>query len=229
AKKVLAAAESKANMSQSELQQAMANLSAIETELDNVQDEVQEATKALRETEDEITKAQGRNSELGKAQVALDRAKNRSHQIIHEILRLPPHEDEDTEGRSQARLTDLAKLSTSQRQTLESDARYKEVLDKLHEAGQQVERTKKTLFEANTDWNAAHEELVNAQQKLREERKQAKTSGAETSRSKLKVKNVQSVAATARAIIAQGEARLKMLSRMPSGGSRSSSKYGRSR
>lgn len=220
AKKVLAAAESKANMSQSELQQAMSNLSSIQNEINSAESELREAMKALNETEEEILKSQGRNSELGKAEAALQQAKDASHQIVHEILNLPPDKEDQTSRAG--RLADLAKLSASQRQTLDTDARYKAALDKLRDAGKQVDDVKRQLFRANADWNAAQEAVAEAQEKLREERQHAKATGANTSRSKQKVQSAQSVAAAARAVIQQGEARLKMLSRMPSGGSRNS-------
>ncbi len=111
ARNVLAAAESKANMSQSEANQTRANLSKIKGDVESQHLEVRRAAKVLSAVEAEILEAQPQDSELSHALKAVEVAKEETHQSIHRVLNTPPDLEDNPAA---ARLNDLAKLSPAQ-------------------------------------------------------------------------------------------------------------------
>jgi hypothetical protein len=226
AKKVLAAAESQASMTQAELGQEMAKLSQLEGEVDEARVQVTHAAKALHAVEADLLENLPTTCALAQAQSAVEQKRREVHQAMHRILNLPDHAG-DLRDADMGRLVldDLAHLTAAQRAALKDDTGYQTLQTELREAGTHADQARRELFESDPDWTAAQKELAQAQQDLAEERRETKTAAADSGRDKRQLYTTQSLAAQARAIIVQGELRLKQLNSMSSSRSRYGSRY----
>lgn len=226
AQKVLSAAESQAAMSGDQVKQALSQLSGIRTEIESAHENVAEAATTLREIEAEILAEQKSDSPLELAKKDLRRAQEAVHLTIHAVLDLPNHHEHSGE---RGRLADLASISSSERATLGDDARYHASLRELNEAARRVKELREALFEGDPEWVAAQRALADAQQRSRESTQQAQTAGLGSLGDRQNLHNAQQIAATARAIIAQGETRLRQLGAKPTSNSKSTSRSTKSK
>lgn len=219
ARQVLAAAESQTAMSQAQVNQALSKLSGIRDDLETGHDDAEQAAKTLHEIEAEILAEQQPDSDLGRAQAVVAQAKDDVHREIHRVLRLPNVHEKPGDA---ARLTDLANLSPVQRKLLENDNGYRSAQDRMREAGRNADQVRQKLLQADSNWVAASQDLAEAKKRSRDESQQAKTAGLSSLGDRRDLRSAQNVAAAARAIIAQGEARLRQLGAKSSGGGSSS-------
>ena len=67
------------------------------------------------------------------------------------------------------------------------------------------------VFQADKDWVAAHQDLLNANHKKHEEEKHRRVTGTAVTGKKHELQNMASIAANARSIIAQGEYMLRRM------------------
>lgn len=207
AQKVLAAAESKASMSQSELSRAVAELNNIRDDVDSSQLDAREAAEILRELESEILSEQPKDSEWAQAQVALAEARDALHDVIHRLVQLPP-DDGTGAGASERH---FAKLSSAGRERLESDPDYRRVHEAFQKVSREVTQLRDKVLAADSEWVSARQDLADAAKAARESNQQAKSAALSALGDSRDLRKSQDVAAMARSIIAQGEARLRQL------------------
>ena len=208
AREVLKNLESQAVMTQSQLTSASTKLESIQQEIENIRQDAVLAAKTLRDLESEITLAQSSRSEFGKAIAAVDDAKRAVHLAIHEVLNLPL--EENSPGIDAAR-ADLQKFSDSQRDKLEADDRYKNADKAMRDAIRHLGQVRTKMYQADKDWAAAHQDLIDANEKKREEEKIRRQTGTAVTGKKHELQNMASVAANARSVISMGEYRLRQM------------------
>lgn len=208
ARQVLSSLESKSVMTQSQLTSASSRLEGIQQSIKDTHQDAVAAAKTLRDIEAEIVLAQTPTSEFAKANAAVDDARRAVHVTMHEVLKLPI--ENAPPGVNEVR-ADLQKLSDSQRDTLMADVRYKEADQTLRDAIRKVGQLRLQLFQADKDWAAAHQDLIDAHQKKRDEEKERRVTGTAVTGKKHELQNMATVAANARSIIAMGEFRLRQL------------------
>lgn len=223
ARQILANAESQTAMSQGEVNQALAKLSGIRTEIESAEDDVEQAVKTLHAIEAEILAEQPPDSEFATALAAETQAKDDVHRAIHRVLGLPEHPGQSVDA---ALLNDVAEISAAQRQALDSDVNYLVAQQDLKDAAARVEKLRRQLFQANADWIAAERDLSEAHTRAREGTEQAKTAGLSSLDDRQDLSRAQNVAAAARALVAQGEARLRQLGAKPAASSGSGGSVG---
>jgi len=219
ARQMLAAAESNTAMSQAEVNQALVKLSGIRVEIESAEDDVVQALKTQHAIEAEILAEQAKDSELAKALVAEAQAKEEIHLAIHGALHLPGHEAKSVDT---ARLVDVATLSDIQKRTLEEDQKYRVAKEALKETAAQVERLQQKLFQDDPDWIAAQRDLSDARQRELAGEQHAKTVGGSSFGDKQALSKSKHVADAARALVNQGEARLRQLGAKPTSRTNSS-------
>ena len=208
AREVLKNLESQAVMTQSQLTSVSSKLEGIQQEIENIRQDAVLAAKTLRDLESEITLAQSPSSEFGKASAAVDDAKKSVHLTIHEVLNLPL--EENSPGIDAAR-ADLQKFSDSQRDKLEADDRYKNSDKAMRDAIRHLGQVRAKMYQADKDWAAAHQDLIDANEKKHEEEKVRRQTGTAVTGKKHELQNMASVAANARSIISMGEYRLRQM------------------
>ncbi|MCX7387003.1 MAG: hypothetical protein NTX48_10085 [Planctomycetales bacterium] len=206
ARQILKAAETKSEMTQAQVAEASTKLSGIRREIDGTQHDAVEAAKTLHAIAAEITLHQSPTSELSKAIATADEAKLIVHQTIHRVLNLP---FEEAKPDVDIRRADLQQLSDSQRSTLNADPRYTAAEQGFKDAAGKVSRLRQKTFEADSDWVAAHRDLVNAHRQTKDGEKQRLVTGTAAFEKKKELQNANNIADTARSIISNGEYRLR--------------------
>lgn len=220
ARQVLAAAESQSAMSQTQVTQAVDKLSEIREAIKSAQAGTQEAANLLQDIEAEIVGEQTPDSELVRAQANLETATQTLHRVMHRVVTLPDDSDKSNDA---GRLGDLAKLSPEERDRLEQDPAYQTARDNWKTAARNFKQCRQKLLEADEDWVAARQDLADAKQSVHESEQQSQTAGLGSLGDRQDLRQAQNIAATARAAVAQGEARLRQLGVNPSAGQASSS------
>lgn len=206
AQKILSAAESQTAMSEQELASALAQISVLRKEMETARLSVQEATKTLQSIEKEILDEQPPTSDYSRAQAALEKVQRELHEIVHRYVQVPDNADTSDES---ARYAEIAKMSPEQRQLLETDGSYQRAMSAMKDALQVRDDERKKLFEQDSQWIAAHRDLVEARKAVREPDRQAKSLGHSTLSNKQQLQQAQMIAAEARAVILQGELQLQ--------------------
>jgi len=208
AREVLKNLESQAVMTQAQLSSSSTKLEGIQQDIEDIRKDAVQAAKSLREIESEITLAQSSGSEFGKASAAVDDAKKAVHQAIHEVLKLPLENDQHSDDPVRDH---LQKVSELQRAALNADARYKNADVVLRAAIRNLSQARTRMFQANKDWAASHQDLIDANQKKHEEEKSRRQTGTAVTGKKHELQNMASVAANARSVIAMGEYQLRQM------------------
>lgn len=208
ARQVLTNLESQAVMTQSQLTAASTQLEGIQQGIEDIQHDAADAAKSLHEIESEILLAQTSSSEYSKANTAVDAAKKAVHLAIHEVLNLSLEDDQPSIDPVRDHMKNI---SDSQRDSLQTDARYKEANTTLREAIRNVGQVRTKLFQDSKDWAAAHQDLIDANHKKHEEEKTRRQTGTAVTGKKHELQNMASIAANARSIIAQGEFQLRQM------------------
>jgi hypothetical protein len=212
AQKILSAAESQTAMSQQELASALAQISALRKEMETARLDMQEATKTLRSIEQEILDEQPPNSDYSRAQAALGKTQRELHEIVHRYVQTP--DDGDTSNEL-ARYAEVAKMSPEDRQLLETDGSYQPAMSAMKAALQVRDDERRKLFEQDSQWQAAHRDLLEARKATRQSSREANAIGHSTLSDQQELRQEQAVAAEARAVVLQGELQLRALGVRP--------------
>jgi hypothetical protein len=225
ARSVLANAESQAAMSQATVSNSISQLSGIREQIEGAHDDVAQAAKTLHELEKDILDEQTPDSELKIAETVLQQAKNSMHAALHRVFNIPHKSGESNES---ARLIEFESLSNEQKEILEKDPGYQIAQRDLQTAAAQVAQRRREVFLADKEWVEARQALAEADRHSRKGTQQATTAGMSLFGGQQKLHSSQQLAASARSIIAFGEARLRQLG-AKSGSSSSSSKHKKKR
>jgi septal ring factor EnvC (AmiA/AmiB activator) len=211
-RKLLESVTSRGAMTQAQLAAARQSaLSAREALQEAVQQE-NEINKKLRGIEDDILDAQSDDSEYAKALDDIHLAQRAMDTELHRILkRTLPADDED----EATRLSELAHLTIEEREKLAADSRYTAKQHALHLAMDQLRAVKTKLFQASDEWKKAHEERHRINQEEAQQELSVQGAANNSSASRKELQTTAEIAASARASIAQAEARLKALGAKP--------------
>ncbi|MEZ6122167.1 MAG: hypothetical protein R3C49_03200 [Planctomycetaceae bacterium] len=208
AKDVLQKVESQGNMTATQLREASSRLDGIREQIDGHRHDAREASKTLHSIEQEILAEQEDSSEFGKAQKAAMEARRELHLTFHRVTGLPEADPDDD---SDDRLLDLQKLTDAQRDQLHADEHYQAAERRVKEASAQVTALRRKLFQEDPDWMAAHDDLQEAKRLQSDEEKEQRRAGARAFEKKQDLIEAKTIAANARSIIANAEARLRRL------------------
>lgn len=206
AKRVLQQAESQASMSQVQLNAALQQVATAGQAIKDADAEEHSAASALESLEEELVDAAGADSAVGKAGAKLDEAEEAVDGERRRVLDLPAPADDGSEEQMPDR-----PLTAAEREALAQDAGYQRALAACAQARQEFARERTALFTSNPKWAAASQAVREAQRKDSEAKRRAAGSGGPGIAAGRQIRNAQALAAEARAIIANGEAKLRQL------------------
>lgn len=208
ARQVLTAAESQTTMSQSQLSAAIARIEEAKQSIGEADSSGDSSMATLRGIEERLLDAVEPDSELGRAEAAVENAHELLDRELHRILTLPLHDGKLT---AEDRESDRQLLSKSDRDSLRSDAEYQQALRDLGAAKQQYSRLRMDFFKRDSEWVAVSQSCREAARDEDKARQQATTAARQALPARREARNAQEVAEVARLTIAQGEALLRQL------------------
>ncbi len=211
-RKLLESVTSQGAMSQAQLASARQSALAAREALHDAEKQDQEVNKKLRGIEDGILEAQSDDSELAKTLDELHLVQRALDIEMHKILKRPPPANDEDEA---TRLSELAHLTTEEREKLAADSRYTTKQDALHLAMDKLSAVKTKLFGASAEWKQAHEERRRINQEEAKQELSVQGAANNSSASRKELRTTAEIAAFARASISQAESRLKALGAKP--------------
>lgn len=211
-RKLLESVTSQGAMSQAQLASARQSALAAREALHDAEKQDHEVNKKLRGIEDGILESQSDDSELAKTLDELHLAQRALDIEMHKILKRPPPANDEDEA---TRLSELAHLTTEEREKLAGDTRYSTKQESLHQSMEKLSTVKKKLFQASAEWKKAHEERHRIDQVQAQQERSVQGAANDSSESRSELRTIAQIAASARASIAQAEARLNALGAKP--------------
>jgi chromosome segregation ATPase len=208
ARQVLAAAESRAGMSQSQLSAAQASIEEAKRTIETADSTDDSAETTLKAIEEKLLDSVTPDSELGRAEGAVEKAQEALDHERHRIVTLPEHDGKLTAADEE---TDRQSLSEADRNALRGDAEYQQALRELGAAKQQHARLRADFFKQDSEWVEAEKAHREAEREKAQVKQKASTAIRKAAPARSQLRNAEQVAAAARAAIAQGEARLRQL------------------
>jgi DNA repair exonuclease SbcCD ATPase subunit len=211
ARSVLAQVESKGGLAAGQLEAARKKIAAAREALEAADAEETAAARAVRDIENDLIEAEGDDSEIARAKAAWEAAAKQYNELLFGRSEAQPA---DSEGASTA-ASSAESPSASTASGAPTDDVIAAAKQKLLDAKREYERLKTALREKDPQW-------VSDMETLREERKNRAEAAAKAGpnlsmlRSSRDLRSAKSIAAAARAVIAQGEARLRQLGVRPS-------------
>lgn len=212
AQKVLESVSTQGALTQAQLDAARQNALAARRELN----EAEVADKAIHEKlhsiEEGILEAQSDDSEYAKALDDVDTARRAADTELHRVLRRPaPAVDEE----ESTRLSELALLTPDEREKLTKSSSYQEKKVALQVAVDHMNATRLKLFQDNAEWKQAREEHHKAEQEKAKDERSVQAAANDSSDARGELRSAAQIAASARATIAQAEAKLRALGAKP--------------
>lgn len=212
AQKVLESVSTQGALTQAQLDAARQNALAARRELN----EAEVADKAIHEKlhsiEEGILEAQSDDSDYAKALDDVDTARRAADTELHRVLRRPaPAVDEE----ESTRLSELALLTPEEREKLTKSNSYQEKKIALQAAVDHMNATRMKLFQGNDEWKQAREEHHKAEQEKAKDERSVQAAANDSSDARGELRSAAQIAASARATIAQAEARLRALGAKP--------------
>jgi hypothetical protein len=208
ARQVLAAAESKAGMSQSQLDAAAATMRQGKQAIEETQSAADGPAATRREIEERLRDSAASNSELRRASAAVEKAHEELDRELHRVLTLPEH---DGKPSADDRERERKLLSSDDRAVLRSDGDYQQAWQTLSEAKRIYTWLQQEFFKKDSQWVAAEKSRIDAERAKTKAKRDQETAARKAVPARRQLQDAQQVAAAARAIIAQGEARLRAL------------------
>jgi len=148
------------------------------------------------------------DSELGRAEKAVEKAHEALDHERHRIVTLPGHDGKLTAADQEA---DRQALSEADRNALRGDAQYQQAMRELGTMKQQHSRLRADYLKQDSEWVAAEKAHRDAKRGEAQAAKQVSTAIKKAAPARRQLRSAEQVAAAARAAIAQGEARLRQL------------------
>ncbi|MFO1005138.1 MAG: hypothetical protein U0929_04195 [Planctomycetaceae bacterium] len=208
AKKVLDSVASQGTMTEAQLDAARQSALAARQSLNEAAKDRRAASSKIRKIEESLLESQPADSEYGKALDGVDAARRALDAEMHQILGRPapaPDEGEVT------RLAELARLTPEQRAHLNKTPSYTEKKTALNDAMKELTRVKSNLFQDSEEWRKAHEERRKVEQEVAKSSKANRGAAQDSSDAREDLRSATQIAASAKATIAQIEARLHAL------------------
>lgn len=207
AKEVLRTVESRGAMSQEQLAAAQKLMENAKEAAEAAEADERKCQGTLEEIEADIIEEQGPDSKIGKARAALDQVREHLEQV------------RESARESLADSTGSASVSAvALKATLDASDEHEQALRDLREAKQNFDQVRREVVEKNPKWveaseahKQAHRDSSNAEQNIQSGSRKAVPARRD-------LRTAQNVAAAARATIAAGEAKLRQLGAMNTGG-----------
>lgn len=212
ARKVLDSVTTAGALTQAQIASARQAALAAREALHDAAKQDHEINKKLRGIEDGILDAQSDDSEYAKALDEIHHARRAIDTELHRILKWKPPADDEAEA---TRLSELAHLTTEEREKLAADSRYTTQQQALHQSIEKLVAVKKTLFEASDEWKQAHKERHQIEQEQARQERSVQGAANDSSAGREELRDAAEIAASARATIAQAQARLNALGAKP--------------
>ena len=209
ARKVLADAESQATLSEQQLQGLRHAIEAARKAMEPAETDKDNPADVFEGIEAEILEAQGPKSEIGRAKAAFDAAREAVHREYRRVLSRPAEDDEDAPPQAATR------MSKEEMEKLKQDDGYQSAIQKLKTAKQEYAILHKEVIEQCPQWTDAMEA---ARERQQDQSKAKQTTAAGTGQrlaAKRSLRTAKENAADARAVIAEGEARLREMGVQP--------------
>jgi hypothetical protein len=187
-------------------------LQSVKSKVEEHQRETREAARKQRDLEGKIVANQAPDSELGKAEAALEESQLKLDAEVHRILKLPAHSGPTDE---EDRFKERSRLNEDQRSQLHQDAEYQAALDGVRAASEEASRVRHALFAKDAEWQAAFKERQSSEQSMLAAEKEQHRSGMAAAAGRNQLRNASEVAAYARQLIGEGESQLSVLGVKP--------------
>ncbi len=211
-RKLLESVTAKGSMTQAQINSARQAAASARESLNAAVKQDNAINKKLRGIEDGILKAQSDDSEYAKALDVIHLAQRDLGATLRVILKRPPLTDKEDEAN---RLSELAHLTTEEREKLAGDSRYTAKQEALHLAMDKLSEVKTKLFEASSEWKQAHEERHRIDQEEGKQELSVQGAANDSSEGRKELRTLAQIAASARASIAEAESRLGALGAKP--------------
>ncbi len=218
ARQVLASAESKSSMTQSNVYEAMSKLNVLRSEIESANDDAHKAFEAVQMIEADILADQADDSQFAKATKDADSGNLDLIRAIRSVANVP----EDEKVGTNSPFFELSRLSESERQTVKNSQDYKSAKEYTSEVEQRVSEIRTMLFDQSKEWRDAKRTLEKARNEKQTETDKMKPVTIAAAHQKQQASNLHNVIENAKQIISQGELRLRQLGVKPSNG-----KYGK--
>ena len=218
AKKVLAAAESNVQMSQSEVSAAVGKLQSIASEMKGMNTEHDSQLRALHEREKQVLDGVAEGSPLDKADDNLEDKLQALDHTFHSATGISQHEEPAT---SASRAAELRSLTPEQKKALEIHAGFLEAQKDVKNAVSNLEHEKMEVLKADSEWARLHAEYVESSKSLRSSKGQGQGAALDSLKAHQGLNKSQKLADAAREFIAQGELKIRQLGGTPASSSSS--------
>jgi len=204
AQAVLTAAQMKGVSAQVQLDSAVARLRETSEELRTAQSTARQLQKQLREIEEEILADQSADSPYGAAQAKLEAARRELSRAEAALLARPEIANS---------LAGLGRqeLAVKKAELLDRQPEYAVAKGRLVAAGGEVDRIRRELFQADSDWKGTAEDLTQARKDENEAEKKAAAQGTSQLAPGRDLRKAENAAAAAREALTQAESTLKRL------------------
>lgn len=107
------------------------------------------------------------------------------------------------------RKEDLKRLTITQLSALQDNQSYRDAEKSMTDAIQNVSRIRQKLFQDDSEWVAAYEDLVNANHNKLDGEKERRVTGSAAAGKRQELQNIKNIAQTTRSVIARGEQSLR--------------------
>ena len=208
AKKALDSVTAQGTLTESQIETARQSALAARKAMQDTAQESKAINAKIRKIEEAILEAQASDSGYEKALDAIDVARQGLNDEMYRVLGLPAPPSEETES---TRLSRLARLTAEQRSQLSQSPDYTEKKQALQAAMKELSRVKNELFQASDEWKKAHEEHHRIGQELDKDKRAIRGAASDGSEARSELRTAAQIAASARATIAQAQARLHNL------------------
>ena len=204
AQQVLAAAQMKGSSAQFELDSAVAKLRETSDEFRSAQSTARQLQKQLHEIEQEIVADQSADSPYATALARLEAARGEQSRVQAAYLAKPE---------AASALAGLAgpELAAKKAELLDLHPEYTAAKERMAAAGSEVDRLRRELFRADSDWKETAEALTQARQEENEAEKKAAAQGTSQLAPSRDLRQADRAAAAARQSLAQAEDTLRSL------------------
>lgn len=207
ARKVLAQAESQTSLSKKQLQELNDRLAASHDAVSSARPKQASSQHIFEGIEAQILEDEGPDSKIGRAKTAMEEAHKAAEREFYRVLGRS-----HAGGQSESEAITPGSLSKDEEKRLKQDAAYQSAVKKLKRTEQDYAALRREVVEQSAEWIAAKEA---AREKSERNEKKHESGKGKPSSAQMSIQrelhNAKDLAAVARKVIAQDEARLRQL------------------
>lgn len=212
AKKVLAMAQSQVQMSQSEVNAAVGKLQGVASQLGSLNTEHDSQLRALHELEKKLLDGVPEGSPLDKADDLVEQKLEELDEAFHQATGIHQHDEPVS---SAIRAEENRNLTSDQKMNLAQNPSYQLALKEVKDAVSDLEKCKKDVLTADSEWSRLHAAYIESSKELRSTKSNSQGTGLESLKAHQGLNKSKQLADAAKNYIAQGELKIRQLGGNP--------------